>query len=72
MIVGRLCLLCRGLDLRIEGHRLTFDKVSTDGLRRCDIEATENPADRFILKIGRVRRGLCHRLKDLECIAVFS
>jgi len=30
----------------VEGRRLTFDKVSTDGSGKCDIEATGNPADR--------------------------
>jgi hypothetical protein len=30
----------------VDGHRLTFDKKSTDGSGKCDIEATENPADR--------------------------
>jgi gamma-glutamylcyclotransferase len=30
----------------VEGHRLTFDKVSLDGSGKCDIEETGNPADR--------------------------
>jgi gamma-glutamylcyclotransferase len=30
----------------VEGYRLTFDKVSTDGSGKCDIEATGNAADR--------------------------
>ncbi|GEM_PF-265545 len=30
----------------VEGHRLTFDKKSTDGSGKCDIEATGNSADR--------------------------
>ncbi|HTC12805.1 MAG TPA: gamma-glutamylcyclotransferase family protein [Chthoniobacterales bacterium] len=30
----------------IDGRRLTFDKVSTDGSGKCDIEATGNSADR--------------------------
>src|SRR5215472_16890090 len=30
----------------VEGYRLTFDKVSTDGSGKCDIEPTGNPAHR--------------------------
>jgi gamma-glutamylcyclotransferase len=30
----------------VEGYRLTFDKVSTDGSGKCDIDATGNAADR--------------------------
>lgn len=30
----------------VEGHRLTFDKVSSDGSGKCDIEPTGNAADR--------------------------
>jgi len=30
----------------VEGHRLTFDKVSTDGSGKADIEATGNATDR--------------------------
>jgi hypothetical protein len=29
----------------VEGHRLTFDKVSTDGSGKCNIEPTNDPAD---------------------------
>ena len=30
----------------VSGRRLTFDKVSTDGSGKCDIEVTTNPNDR--------------------------
>ena len=30
----------------LEGHRLTFDKFSTDGSGKCNIESTNDPADR--------------------------
>jgi len=30
----------------VEGHRLTFDKVSTDGSGKCNIAPTNDPADR--------------------------
>jgi gamma-glutamylcyclotransferase len=30
----------------VEGYRLAFDKVSTDGSGKCDIEPTGNSADR--------------------------
>jgi|SRR6266566_207073 len=30
----------------VEGHRLSFDKVSTDGSGKCTLDATRNPADR--------------------------
>jgi cation transport regulator ChaC len=30
----------------VEGYRLTFDKASTDGSGKCDIEATGNATDR--------------------------
>lgn len=30
----------------VEGRKLTFDKVSADGSGKCDIEETDNPADR--------------------------
>ena len=29
----------------VSGRRLTFDKVSTDGSAKCDIEVTTNPND---------------------------
>jgi gamma-glutamylcyclotransferase len=30
----------------VEGHRLTFDKVSADGSGKCSIESTDDPGDR--------------------------
>jgi len=30
----------------VDGHRLTFDKKSTDGSGKCDIEVTGDSADR--------------------------
>src|ERR1700761_9617650 len=38
----------------VEGRRLTFDKVSTDGSGKCDIEATGNPTDRVYGVIFRI------------------
>ncbi len=38
----------------IEGYRLTFDKVSTDGSGKCDIESTGNPADRVYGVLFRI------------------
>jgi gamma-glutamylcyclotransferase len=38
----------------VEGRKLTFDKVSTDGSGKCDIEATGNPADRVYGVVFRI------------------
>jgi len=38
----------------VEGYRLTFDKVSTDGSGKCDIEATSNAADRVYGVLFRI------------------
>ena len=38
----------------VEGHRLTFDKVSIDGSGKCDIEETTNPDDRVYGAIFRI------------------
>jgi hypothetical protein len=37
-----------------DGYRLTFDKVSTDGSGKCDIEATGNPTDRVYGVLYRI------------------
>jgi hypothetical protein len=41
----------------VEGYRLTFDKVSTDGSGKCDIEATGNAADRVYGILFRIATG---------------
>src|SRR5580704_15405957 len=38
----------------VESRRLTFDKVSTDGSGKCDLEATGNPTDRVYGVIFRI------------------
>ena len=38
----------------VEGRRLTFAKVSTDGSGKCDIEETGNPADRVHCVLFRI------------------
>ena len=38
----------------VEGHRLTFDKVSTDGSGKCDCEASGDPTDRVYGALYRV------------------
>jgi len=66
----------------VEGRRLTFDKVSTDGSGKCDIEATGNPADRVygvIFSIAVAEKhlldkaeGLGHGYRKNELVAVTS
>jgi gamma-glutamylcyclotransferase len=66
----------------VEGRRLTFDKVSTDGSGKCDIEATGNPTDRVYGAIFRIAlaeehlldkaEGLGHGYRKDELIAVTS
>jgi gamma-glutamylcyclotransferase len=38
----------------VEGRRLAFDKVSTDGSGKCDIEGTGNPTDRVYGVVFRI------------------
>jgi gamma-glutamylcyclotransferase len=50
----------------IDGRRLTFDKVSTDGSGKCDIEATGNPADRVHGVVFRISTAEEHTLDEAE------
>jgi hypothetical protein len=34
----------------VEGHRLTFDKVSNDGSGKCNVEPTSDPGERVSSK----------------------
>jgi gamma-glutamylcyclotransferase len=50
----------------VEGRRLTFDKVSTDGSGKCDIEATGNPADRVFGVLFRIATAEERALDEAE------
>jgi gamma-glutamylcyclotransferase len=50
----------------VEGRRLAFDKVSTDGSGKCDIEATGNPADRIYGVLFRIATGEEGALDEVE------
>ena len=50
----------------IEGHRLAFDKVSTDGSGKCDIEATGNLADRVYGVVFRIATAEERALDEAE------
>jgi gamma-glutamylcyclotransferase len=50
----------------VDGRRLVFDKVSTDGSGKCDIEATGNPADRVYGVIFRIARAEERALDEAE------
>jgi len=50
----------------VEGYRLTFDKVSTDGSGKCDIEATGNAADRVWGVLFRIATAEAADLDDAE------
>ena len=50
----------------VEGYRLTFDKVSTDGSGKCDIEATGNAADRVYGVLFRIATAEAADLDDHE------
>jgi gamma-glutamylcyclotransferase len=45
---------CEGTGF-VRRHRLTFDKVSTDGSAKCDLEPTENETDRTYGVLFRIR-----------------
>jgi gamma-glutamylcyclotransferase len=49
-----------------EGRRLTFDKVSTDGSGKCDIEETGNPADRVYGVLFRIDSAETGGLDEAE------
>jgi len=50
----------------VEGYRLTFDKVSTDGSGKCDIEATGNSADLVWGVLFRIVTAEAADLDDAE------
>ena len=50
----------------VDGYRLTFDKVSTDGSGKCDIEATRNAADRVWGVLFRIATAEAADLDDAE------
>jgi gamma-glutamylcyclotransferase len=50
----------------VDGYRLTFDKVSTDGSGKCDIEATRNAADRVWGVLFRIATAETADLDDAE------
>ena len=50
----------------VDGRRLTFDKVSTDGSGKCDIEATGNPADRVYGVLFRIATAEERALDEAE------
>jgi cation transport regulator ChaC len=50
----------------VDGRRLTFDKVSTDGSGKCDIEATGNPADRIYGVVFRIATAELRALDEAE------
>jgi gamma-glutamylcyclotransferase len=50
----------------VQGHKLTFDKVSTDGSGKCDIEATGNPADRVYGVVFRIAAAEESALDEAE------
>ena len=50
----------------VEGRRLAFDKVSTDGSGKCDIEATWNPADRVYGVLFRIATAEERALDEAE------
>lgn len=50
----------------IEGHRLTFDKMSTDGSGKCDAEATGSHGDRVYGVIYEIPREEKSRLDRVE------
>ena len=52
----------------VEGHRLTFDKVSDDGSGKCDIEATTNRDDRVYGVIFRIATAQEPELDRFEAL----
>jgi gamma-glutamylcyclotransferase len=50
----------------VEGRRLTFDKVSTDGSGKCDIVATGNPIDRVYGVVFRIVTDEARALDEAE------
>jgi hypothetical protein len=50
----------------VEGHRLAFDKVSTDGSGKCNIEPTNSPADRVYGVLFRIAASDAQFLDEAE------
>jgi gamma-glutamylcyclotransferase len=50
----------------VEGRRFAFDKVSTDGSGKCDIEATGNPANRVYGVLFRIATAEERALDEAE------
>src|SRR5436309_10854406 len=50
----------------VEGYRLSFDKVSSDGSGKCDIEPTSNPADRVYGVVFTIADAEAGALDDAE------
>jgi gamma-glutamylcyclotransferase len=48
------------------GRRLTFDKVSTDGSGKCDIEPTQSPTDRVYGVLFEIASAEKAKLDDAE------
>src|SRR5260221_8132435 len=49
-----------------EGYRLTFDKVSTDGSGKCDIEGTGDPTNRVYGVLFQIASADAARLDEAE------
>lgn len=50
----------------VEGHRLTFDKVSTDGSGKCNIESTNDRADRVYGVLFSIEMSEARDLDEAE------
>ncbi|MFY4729873.1 gamma-glutamylcyclotransferase family protein [Nitrospira sp. BLG_2] len=50
----------------VQGHRLTFDKVSTDSSSKCSMEKSANPADRVYGVLFEVSLSDSRSLDDTE------
>jgi len=50
----------------VGGHRLTFDKVSTDGSGKCNIESTNDPADRVYGVLFSIEMSEAQNLDEAE------
>jgi len=53
----------------VEGRRLTFDKVSSDGSGKCDIEVTDNLSDRVygvLYEIDKSEKSALDKIEGLD------
>ncbi len=50
----------------VDGYRLAFDKVSTDGSGKCDIERTGNTSDRVYGLLFSIAESEADALDDAE------